>query len=180
MQKAIGMIEFTSIARGIETTDFMVKAANVSLLKASTVCPGKYIVLIAGTTGDVKSSLAEGEKRAGEYFINRLEIPNIHPQLIPAICQTNPIPKAGAIGVLEFYSIASAITAADVAAKAANITLLEVRIGYAIGGKGIVTLTGDVGAVRTAVKAAASKNADLLLSTSVIPRPSPKLMETLY
>ena len=49
------------------------------------------------------------------------------------------------MGVLEFYSIASAITAADVAAKAANVTLIEVRIGYAIGGKGFVTLTGDVG-----------------------------------
>lgn len=176
---AIGMIEFTSIARGIETSDFMVKVANVKLLKASTVCPGKYIVIVAGTTGDVKSSLEEGESRSGEYLIDRLEIPNIHSQLIPAICQTNPVPKAGAIGVMEFYSIASAIRAADIAAKAANVTLIEVRIGYSIGGKGVVVLTGDVGAVRTAVKAASEKM-ELLVSTTVIPRPSPKLLETLY
>ena len=65
-----------------------------------------------------------------------------------------------------------------VAAKAANITLIEVRIGYAIGGKGYVTLTGDVGAVRAAV-AAAEREAELLVGTTVIPRPSPKLFQSL-
>ena len=59
--------------------------------------------------------------------------------------------------MIEFYSVASAIQAADEAAKAAQITLIEVRIGYAIGGKGFVTLTGDVGAVRAAVEAASEK-----------------------
>ena len=64
------------------------------------------------------------------------------------------------------------------AAKAASITLIEVRIGYAIGGKGYVTLTGDVGAVREAV-AAASRDAELLVGTTVIPRPSAQLFESL-
>ena len=41
MRTAIGMVELTSIARGIETADFMVKAAKVALLRACTVCPGK-------------------------------------------------------------------------------------------------------------------------------------------
>ena len=91
---------------------------------------------------------------------------------------TTHVDQRGAIGVLEFYSVASAILAADRAAKAANITLIEVRIGYAIGGKGFVTLTGDVGAVRAAV-AAASSEAELLVNTTVIPRPSPKLFDSL-
>ena len=49
---AIGMVELNSIARGIETCDYMVKAAQVDLIRSSTVCPGKYMVLIAGDTGD--------------------------------------------------------------------------------------------------------------------------------
>ncbi|MDF1494898.1 BMC domain-containing protein [Caproiciproducens sp. CPB-2] len=178
MSKAIGMIEFSSIARGIETSDYMIKAANVDLLKASTVCPGKYIVLIGGTTGDVKVSMAVGEKYAGEYLVDTLLIPNIHSQLIPAICLTNQVENPGAVGVLEFYSVASAVTAGDVAAKAANVTLIEIKIGYSIGGKGVVVLTGDVGAVRTAVEAA-KKQCELLVQTTVIPKPSPKLYETL-
>ena len=178
MRNAIGMVELTSIARGIETCDYMVKAAQVDLIRSSTVCPGKYIILIAGDTGDVKASMAEGIRQGGEYVVNTLLLPNVYPQLIPAISMTTQVPQGGALGVLEFYSVASAITAADVAAKAANVTLIEVRIGYAIGGKGYVTLTGDVGAVREAVAAAASAT-DLLVSTSVIPRPAPQLFQSL-
>ena len=122
MANAIGMVELTSIARGIETSDFMVKAAQVELIRSSTVCPGKYIIIIAGDTGDVKASMAEGIRQGGESVVNTLLLPNAHPQLIPAISMTTQPPAGGAVGVLEFYSIASAITAADVAAKAANVT----------------------------------------------------------
>ena len=140
MSLAIGMVELNSIARGIETCDYMVKAAQIDLLRSSTVCPGKFLILIGGNTGDVRAAMKEG--------------------------------------VLEFYSVASAITAADKAAKAANITLMEVHIGYAIGGKGYVTLTGDVGAVRAAVEAA-SRECELLVGTTVLPRPDRKLFESL-
>ncbi len=172
------MIELSSIARGIETCDFMVKAAQVNLLRASTVCPGKYIVIIGGDTGSVRAAMREGRLRGAQYVVDELFLPNVHEQLMPAIALTNSIEKRGAVGVLEFYSIASAITAADVAAKAANVTLLEVRTGFAIGGKGFITLTGDVGAVRAAVEAA-SNNADLLVDTAVIPRPSEQLFDSL-
>ena len=178
MRAASGMVELNSIARGIETSDYMVKAAQVELIRSSTVCPGKYLILISGDTGDVKASMAEGVKRGGECVVDTLLLPNVHPQLIPAISMTTQPPALGAVGVLEFYSVASAITAADVAAKAANITLIEVRIGYAIGGKGYVTLTGDVGAVRAAV-AAAARDAQLLVGTAVIPRPAQQVFDSL-
>ncbi|MCD7736227.1 MAG: BMC domain-containing protein, partial [Lachnospiraceae bacterium] len=148
MRLAIGMLELNSIARGIETCDYMVKAAQVDLLRSSTVCPGKYLILISGETGDVKASMAEGIKRGAENVVDSLLLPNVHPSVLPAITGTTQVPEYGAVGVLEYYSVASAVTAEDVAAKAANIVLIEVHIGYAIGGKGYVTLTGDVGAVR--------------------------------
>lgn len=178
MATAIGMVELTSIARGIETCDYMVKAAQVDLLRSSTVCPGKYMIIVGGETGDVRAAMAEGIKRGGELVVDTLMLPNVHKQLIPAISMTNQVDVRGAVGVLEFYSIASAIIAEDVAAKAANITLIEVRTGYAIGGKGFVTLTGDVGAVRAAVEAA-RKDAELLVETTVIPRPDKKLFDAL-
>ena len=178
MGKAIGMVELSSISRGIETADFMVKKAEVELLRASTVCPGKYIVIVGGDTGDVKSSMREGLDVAGEYLVDSLLIPNIHDQLMPAISGTNEIGDPEAVGVIEFYSIASAILAADAAAKAANIRLIEVRIGFAIGGKGFVTLTGDVGAVKSAVAAGVSGR-ELYVNSVVIPRPDPKVIASL-
>ena len=178
MGLAIGMVELNSIARGIETCDYMVKAAQIQLLRSSTVCPGKYLILIGGETGDVRASMQEGMLRGGECVVDTLMLPNVHPSLIPAMSGTTQVPEYGAVGVLEFFSVASAITAADIAAKAANVTLLEVHIGYAIGGKGYVTLTGDVGAVKAAVEAA-SRGSELLVGTTVIPRPSKTLFNSL-
>jgi len=83
-----------------------------------------------------------------------------------------------AIGVMEFYSVTSGIAAADAAAKAAAITLIEIKIGYAIGGKGVAILTGDLEAVNTAIKNACA-DSDMLLMTSVIARPENSLIETL-
>ncbi|MBS6195936.1 MAG: BMC domain-containing protein [Clostridiales bacterium] len=178
MGKAIGMVELSSIARGIETSDYMVKAAQVDLIRSSTVCPGKYMVIVAGDTGDVRASMKEGILRGGEFVVDSLQISNVHEQLIPALSGTISVEHPGAVGVVEFYSVASAILAADEAAKAAQITLIEVRIGYAIGGKGYVTLTGDVGAVRAAVAAAAG-NKELYVGSTVIPRPSPEVFQSL-
>ena len=128
---AIGMVELNSIARGIETCDYMVKAAQVDLIRSSTVCPGKYMVLIAGDTGDVKAAMAEGIKRGGECVVDTLTLPNVHPQVIQAISMTTQVEKPGAVG-----------------------------------------------AVRAAV-AAAEREAELLVGTTVIPRPSPKLFQSL-
>ena len=178
MGKSIGVIELMSIARGILVSDYMVKAAQVEILRSSTVCPGKYVIIVAGQIGDVKVSMAVGDQQSGECLVDKLIIANIHSQLIPAICMTNQIEGMDAVGVLEFYSVASAILAADKAAKAANITLIEVRIGYAIGGKGFVTLTGGVGDVRAAVEAA-EKSSELLVESVVIPRPSREVLESL-
>ena len=178
MGMAICMVELTSIARGIETSDDMIKAAQVTLLHGTTVCPGKYMVIVGGETGAVRAALEAGLAKGGEFIVDSLLIPNVHEQLFPAIAGTQEVVDPQAIGVVEFYSIASAIKAADAAAKAAQVTLIEVRTGYAVGGKGYFTLTGDVGAVRAAV-AAAEKQSELYIGSTVIPRPSKQVLESL-
>jgi microcompartment protein CcmL/EutN len=178
VRRAIGVIEFSSIARGIETTDRMLKAAQVTLLKSSTVCPGKYLTILDGRVEDIQTAVDTGLREGGEYVVDTLEIPNIHEQLIPAIVQTNPVERPEAVGVMEFYSVTAGILAADAAAKAARVTLIEVKIGYAIGGKGVVLLTGDLEAVKTAIGTACS-GGDQLLQVSVIARPDPNLLESL-
>ena len=55
--------------------------------------------------------------------------------------------------IIEYFSIASAIQGADDAAKASDVSLVNVRLGFAIGGKSYITLTGKVSAVEEAVKA---------------------------
>ena len=57
---SIGLLELKSIPVGIETADEMIKAANVQLLTASPTCPGKYIIIVSGNVGAVKSSMNVG------------------------------------------------------------------------------------------------------------------------
>ncbi len=70
MSLAIGMVELNSIARGIETCDYMVKAAQIDLLRSSTVCPGKFLILVGGDTSDVEEAMKEGLHRGGECVVD--------------------------------------------------------------------------------------------------------------
>ena len=178
MSQAIGVMEFLSVAKGIETTDKMLKAAQVRVLKTSTVCPGKYLTIISGRTESVASSMKAGILNGGEYVVDTLEIHNVHPQVIPAIAQAEPIGDLQAIGVMEFYSATEGIMAADRAVKAASVSLIEIRLGYAVGGKGIVLLTGDLESVNTAIKAGTGE-AEMELKSTVIARPERSLIEAL-
>jgi len=62
--RSIGIIELNSIARGVETADFMLKAAETSLIFAKTFCPGKFMIMIAGDVGAVKAAVDAGAASA--------------------------------------------------------------------------------------------------------------------
>ena len=179
--RAIGVLETNVIARGILSADTIVKTANVKLLFASPVCPGKYLIIIRGSVAAVKSSLTAGSEIAGETLVNYIVIPNIHPEVFPALSATTSVEKIGAIGVIETYSAPAAIMAADEAVKSAQVKLIEIRLSRAIGGKAVVGFTGEVGSVRSALEAGVNrvKGEGLVLSTAVLPAPHPDLVKTL-
>lgn len=181
MIRTLGLIELNSIARGYEVADAMVKAAEVQLLKAHSVCPGKFLVMICGDTGAVKASVEVGVEIGREAIVDHLVLPNLHQDIIPAITGSSIIVLQDSLGVLEFFSIASAVTAADAAVKAANVSLIELRLGFALGGKATLTLTGDVSAVESAVEAGVLSTLEngLLVGKTVIPRPHSSLMNAL-
>lgn len=181
MIRTIGMIELNSIARGIEVADEMLKSAEVNLLLAKTVCPGKYVVLVTGNVGAVQAAITHGELIGAEYVVNKLLLPNVHPQVIPAINAASNVERLRDLGVLEFFSIASAIIAADAAAKSADVELIEVRLGVGIGGKAFITLTGDVSAVKNAVTVGANTaiESGMLVNKAVISAPNKELLQHL-
>ena len=178
---SIGLIELNSIAVGIETGDAMLKAAFVRLLRVATICPGKYIVLVYGAVDAVRASVKSGRDCGGENVIDHLIIPNIHPTVIPAIAAATEVEAVSAVGVIETFSAASSIVAADLAAKAADVQLIEVRLANGIGGKSFVVLTGEVAAVQASVAAGAAhpREQGLLVKSVVIPSPHEDLREAL-
>ncbi len=157
----------------------MLKAATVDLLIARTICSGKYLVIVGGGVSQVQSSLQAGLAAASDSVIDHLLIPNVHESVFPALGQSVVLGKdyAGALGVVETFSGTSALAAADAAAKAARVTLFRIHVAMALGGKGLILMTGGVADVRAGVQAAAEevRNRGLLVSEVVIPRPSPEL-----
>jgi microcompartment protein CcmL/EutN len=179
MLRAIGLVELTSIAKGIQVADVMVKTADVDILTTTPVCPGKYYVLVHGDVAAVESALKAGVRIGGQSIVDEFILPNVHPSVYPAITSTIEVTELQALGIMESFSIASMIVAADSALKAANVEAIELRLGTGIGGKSFFTMTGDVAAVNAAVDAGAEKVIEkgLLVEKVVIPSPSKKLMK---
>ena len=171
----IGFLELNSISKGILAADEMIKAADIALIAARPSCPGKYQILITGEVSSVEAALDAGQAASSSNVIDRLILPRIHPQVVEAINMSSAPERA--LGVMEFFSVTAAILAADAAAKAADVDLLEIRLGTGIGGKSFVTMTGDVSAVTASVDAGikSAEGTGMVLDSVVIAHPDPEL-----
>lgn len=177
-KNSIGLIELSSIASGFGAADAMLKAADVEMLLARTICSGKYMVMVRGDVAAVEAAVAAGIRTGGFGVIDSFVIPNLHESVFPAISGTNPVSRMEALGIVESFSVASLIEGADAAVKSASVELIELRLAMALGGKAFVTLTGTVAAVEAAVEAGARVVAGkgLLVNKMVIPSPRPELL----
>lgn len=174
-EKSIGLIELSSVAAGFEVADTMLKAGNVRLILSRSICSGKYMVLIGGDTAAVQSAVTAGAETANGCLIDQFVIPNVHPDVFVALGRTQPVETNGALGILESFNVATLIQGADAAAKAAVVTLLEIRLAMALGGKAFCTMTGDVSSVQAAVNAGRQVigDAGVLVNAVIISRPHP-------
>lgn len=174
-EQAIGLIELSSVASGFEVADAMLKAAGVHLILSRSICSGKYMALIGGDVSGVQSAVEAGASAADGCLIDQFVIPNVHPDVFAALGRSQVPAIGGALGILEAFSVASLIEGADAAAKAAAVTLLEIRLAMALGGKAFVTMTGEVASVQAAVEAGRQviEQMGLLVNAVVIPRPHP-------
>ncbi len=178
---AIGMNEVMSIPAGIQACDAMLKAAEVELISAGCVCAGKYYIVVAGEVAAVRSSIEAGREVAESLLIDSMVIPNVDPQVAPAISACTMVDRLQALGIMETYSLCAAVQAADAAAKAAEVELLEVRLGRGLGGKSFILLTGEVAAVQSSIKAAEAleETKGLMAKSAVIPSPHPDMLKAI-
>ena len=179
MDASIGLLELSSVARGIEVADTVLWEARVELLFATPVHPGKYVMLFTGSVQDVTSALRRGAEVADSDLVDQLLIQQVHAQVEAGLRR-----KGGqinghldAVGVVETTTVAASILAADAALKTATVDLLDLRIANGLGGKSFFTLTGEVSDVRSSVQAGAriAEEAGTLARQVVIPRPHPDL-----
>ncbi|MCK9221725.1 MAG: BMC domain-containing protein [Limnochordia bacterium] len=181
MTRALGLVEVQNITRGLSVADTICKTAHIQLLTAMPVCPGKFIILFSGDVASIQAGLSAARKQAADAIVDDLLLARLHPSVFPALTASTNIDSLGALGVIETYTVASAILAADTAAKAADIGLIEIRLARGMGGKSFVYFTGDVASVTLAADKAASSSIEqgLLLEKTVIAAPDPQLWKQL-
>lgn len=177
--EALGMVELSSIGVAYAVRDAMIKAADVQVLVARTICSGKYMIMIGGPVQAVRFSLEAGRACSDEALIDELLIPAVDMRIFPAIAASVELEDSDrqALGVLEAFSVTAIVEGADAAVKAADVKLFRIHVAMAIGGKGYLLLTGEISQVQAGIAAGAAEIAKrgLLVSKVVIPNPEPEL-----
>jgi microcompartment protein CcmL/EutN len=178
--EALAAIETSTVSAGVKVADQVVKTAPVALLFAEPVTPGKFIVVFAGTVGDVNASYGRGRDAAGSAMLDSLLLPQCHADVFTAL-EGMAVGEAGeALGVIETDSVPATLLAADKAAKTAPVRLRRIRLANALGGRGFVYLDGTVSDVAASVSAARAIVGGHLVDTVVLPRLAEAVRDHLY
>lgn len=179
--KAIGLVEVKNVARGIKVTDEMLKSAGVFLIQSGSVCPGKFVTIVGGSLSSIQAAVDRAAMIAEDALIDKFVIGRLGDKVFEAMCGTANTTERKALGIVETFTAASAILAADAAVKASNVSLIEVRVARGMAGKCFVTMTGEVADVKAGVDAGAKIAAKdgVLIGTEVIANPHPELWEAI-
>lgn len=177
MGKAIGMAEYKTVSAGIFGADAMVKTADIEVVEAETVCPGKYIVIVTGELSAVAAAVETAKHTREEELIDTFVLGNPDPSIFPAIYGATFVKELNSLGIIETYDAAAIIVAADTAAKTADVSLIEIRLARGMCGKSYVMITGEVAAVQAAIDRAKSAVAPrgMFLDSCVIARPDSRI-----
>lgn len=181
MRPALLLLEFGSVAMGIEVGDAMVKRAPLLTLHAGTVHPGKYLVMAGGEVADVEEAWLASRSIARGSEIDEVFLPDIDPQVVGALTGMRKPGPGEALGVIETRTAASTIKAADAAVKAASVTLLEILLADGLGGKAYALFGGQLSDVEVAVETgvASLRDPSLLVASVVIPQLHDEMRENL-
>src|SRR4051812_38041518 len=156
----------------------MVKKAAVDLAFARPVTPGKHVVIISGDVGEVEEAMAAGLAAAAHTLVDRLFLPQAHAALLRALGGGRRAAGLASLGIVETFSVASSLLAADAACKAAEVELAELRLADGLGGKAYFIVTSTLDLVEAAIGAAERVlDPGLLVTKEIIAAPHEDLYE---
>ncbi|MBI9091167.1 MAG: BMC domain-containing protein [Desulfobacterium sp.] len=174
----LGLVETKSIAAGVLVADLMMKRASVELVKATTICSGRYLIQISGEREEVKTSV-EAAREAGVILVATFVLSNISPEVLTALKRSPLVGRNNALSVVECKTASAGIAAADAAVKESGATLAKLVTGQGIMGKSYFVLAGELTSVQAGTRAAEHNLEKNLINTVVIPSPDFSVMNAL-
>ncbi len=177
---ALGLIELESIGKGLVVADALVKRAQVKIVFAEAVSPGKYLLIFSGEVAEVEESFAAGLAVGGARVLDKLYLPQLAKGVREALADRLGTQDADdSVGIVETHTVAATLLAADTALKYAQVKLTHLHLARGIGGKGYFMLAGAQHDVEAGLSAAASSIAsNLLVTTEIVERPHVELRGT--
>ncbi|RMH00399.1 MAG: BMC domain-containing protein [Chloroflexi bacterium] len=167
-EPALALLEFDSIAAGIEAGDAMVKRSPVARIQTGTVQPGHYLVMVTGDVATVEEAVKAGKEIGHAALRDEIFLPNVHPDVVTGLGGMRQPVIGDALGIVETRTVAAAIYAADAGLKGAEVALLQLRLADGLGGKGLALFTGLVADVEAAVDIGSAVSGEQLIRQVVI------------
>lgn len=173
----LGVVEAKTIASGVRVADEMLKIADVKLVRASTICSGRYLIFVSGKQADVE--MAVGHARLTNKLTGNFVISGVSPELVMVLKKRVAIKTSQAIGLVEASTVSSGIAAADIAVKSADICLLRLVAGLGICGKSYFIFSGELTAVTEANNMAKEFLGTKYIESTVLARPEPDVVKAI-
>ncbi|HMP89751.1 MAG TPA: BMC domain-containing protein [Kiritimatiellia bacterium] len=152
---AVAIIEFRDIPAGIQATDAMLKKAPIAFLKNGTITRGRYLTVIGGSTAAVEEAYEEGLYWGGNDIIDKVFLPDVHPEVFNAMFGRRVKSRDGAWAILETASVSANIRAAEAALKGTTVNLIEIRLADdGLAGKGLSIYEGELYDIEAAIEIA--------------------------
>ncbi len=183
---ALGVLEVSTIARGVVTADAGLKRAPAILLHSRAISGGKHLVFFEGGVAEVEEAMGAATRIAGDLLLDRVELPNADDQVWPMLGAPIAPPdwsadaSAEAVAIVETKTVCAAIAAADAACKVADVMVRDTRFAVDLAGKAYFTLTGSLDSIEAAAQAASAAASDKLVGLEVIAQPAPELRGRLF
>lgn len=174
----LGVVESRTIAAGVDLADGMMKVADVELVRATTICSGRYMIYVSGNREAVATSVRHAEE-SGRPLAGSFVISNVSPQVMAVLKKSSGVDENDALAVIECRTVSSGISAADTAVKRSAVRLARLVTGQGINGKSYFVISGDVASVEEAAREVESVLGKNLVEAVVIPRPNASVVRSL-
>jgi microcompartment protein CcmL/EutN len=174
----IFVAEFKSVSRGIMVTDSMVKSTEVSIVQASSLCPGKYLAILEGELSALISADKIAEEQGGRHLFSSFTVGGIDQKIIEAIGGDLAEASSDSIGIVEGPHMADLINSSDIAVDSAEVDFLEYRLARGCGVNSFYIITGVLSAVNEAVDNASRFLGERgsLIAFRIVPAPDRQVM----
>jgi len=169
----LAIVEFKSTARGLFVTDAMLKAADVKLVLASSLCPGKYLTIVEGETSAVESSLRIADEIGGMHVYSSEVLNAINSKVIDAISGKLGEHSMEALAVIESMQMACLISSADDVSDAVPVEFVDFRLARGCGVNSFYIFSGRYSSVEEGARRASQflKEKGALLACRVLSGP---------